>query len=227
VRGDVALEEEGPTPAQFDGVEDPLDGKFFEVGLRSRWVRPRLAGVVALGEDRFLDVEVRQAYGADLPLGRRDGWQPLRLNAQWLSAIADIPFGVTHDARYDVEEGDSDYSRSQLGFRPFEALEFRTGYDIARDLAGDRLYSAWSLGALFDFSEKWQIEGRQTVSSSSGSQLESGVLLRRIGHDFLFELEYSFTAGEGGGSVSFTLTPLVSYRERRFGLLTRWASEGN
>jgi hypothetical protein len=65
------------------------------------------------------------------------------------------------------------------------------------------------------------------VSSSSGSQLNSGVLLRRLGHDFLFELEYSFTAGEGGGSVSFTVTPLVAYRERRFGWLSRWAAEGN
>lgn len=225
-RGDLAVEEDGPQPAAFDGIEDPLDGRVAELGLRSRWVKPRDPRQPEL-EQRFLDIEVRQAFAEGLSGGRAEGWQPLRVNAQWLSEFAGVPFGVTHDGRYDLESGDTVYSRSFLGVRPVDDIEIETGFHNARDLNGTRLYSAWSVAARYDFSEKWQIEARETISSLSGNQLNSGVLLRRMGHDFVVELEYSFTAGEGGSSISFNLIPMLTYRQPRLGLLQRWQEQGN
>lgn len=225
-RGELAAEQSGPTPARFDVVEDPIEGTLTEIGLRSRWVKPSDLGR-ADAEERFLDIELRETYASGLQSSRDDGWQPLRVNAQWLTAVMNMPFGVTHDGRYDLNASETVYSRSLVGVRPIPSLELQAGFDDALDLAGDRLYSAWSVGARYDFSSKWQFEGRETVSTRSGNQLSSGVLLRRLGHDFIFEIQYSYTAGEGGSSVSFGLIPLLAYRERRFGYLSRWQSVGN
>ncbi|MEO6709409.1 MAG: hypothetical protein ABI054_06600, partial [Planctomycetota bacterium] len=226
VRGDVAFEENGGTPAQFDGVEDPLDGQFAEFGLRSRWVKPRDVHRPE-EEERFLDIEVRQAYGEHLSGGRPEGWQPLRVNAQWVSELGKVPFGMTHDARYDLELDQTIYSRSSIGVQIIKPLLIETGFNNARDLAGVRLYSAWSLAARYQFSEKWQIEGQETLSTLSDSQLDSSFLLRRLGHDFVVELEYSFTAGEGGSSISLKVQPLLTYREKRLGFLSRLQAQGN
>ncbi len=226
VHGDVDVEESGPQPAQFDSVEDPLSGKFAEVGLRSRWVKASRLGEVQ-AEERWLDIEVREAYAGDLDDGREPGWQPLRVNAQWQSKFADIPFGVIHDARYDVEDRDTIYSRTMLGVRPVQPLDVETGFQSAQDLSGARLYSAWSLAARYRYSDKWTFEGGETISSLSGSQLSSDFTLRRVGHDFIFELSYSFVAGEGGGSIGFSLIPMLAYRERGFGQLSRWQRDGN
>ncbi len=226
VRGDIDVEESGPTPAQFDGVEDPLSGKFAEVGLRSRWVKPSSLGQGEL-EERWLDIEVRQAYAGDLEDGREPGWQPLRVNAQWKSEFKGIPFGVTHDARYDVVDRDTIYSRSQFGVRPVPSVDLETGYHTAEDLSESRLYSAWSLAARYRYSDKWIFEGGQTISSLSSSRLNSDFTLRRVGHDFIIELSYSFVAGEGGGSIGISLIPMLAYREQGFGQLSRWQREGN
>ncbi len=226
VRGDVDVEETGPTPALFDGVEDPIAGRFADIGLRSRWVKPSSLGQ-GEGEERWLDIEVREAYAGDLQDGREPGWQPLRVNAQWKSEFASIPFGVTHDARYDVMDRDTIYSRSLLGVRPVPSVDLETGYHTAEDLNEARLYSAWSLAARYRYSDKWVFEGGQTFSSLSNSRLNSDFTLRRMGHDFIFELSYSFVAGEGGGSVGFSLKPLLAYREHGFGQLSRWQREGN
>jgi hypothetical protein len=227
LRSSFVDEENGGKPVQFDGVEDPQDGTFTELGLRSRWVKPRDLRRPDV-EERFLDIEVRQAYANHLDdPTRKEGWQPLRVNAQWLTEIATMPFGVTHDARYDLDAGQTDYSRSAVGVRPWTSLEVETSFNNARDLNGARLYSAWSLSSRYDFSPKWQIEARETISTLSGSQLDSGFLLRRLGHDFVVELEYSFTAGEGGSSIGFTLKPMVLFREPRLGLLRNWKAAGN
>jgi len=222
-RTDLVNEESGPTPAKFDEVENSLEGDVLEVGLRSRWARPRDPRNPEFR--RFLDIELRQAHAEGLAGGLSDGWQPLRVNAQWLSALGSMPFGVAHDGRYDTNANETPYSRTFLGFRPVEPLEIETGYHSARDSSGVRLYNAWSIAARYNFSPKWQIEGSETLSTLSDSQLNSGFLVRRIGHDFVFEIEYSFVAGEGGGSVSFSLIPILTYRQPNFGLLDRWQKQ--
>jgi hypothetical protein len=225
-RSALAVEESGPTVAQFDEVEDPIDGNVIEAGLRSRWSKPKDPRRPDEPE-RFLDIEVRQGFAENLDNSSNDGMQPLRVNAQWLSALSGVPFGMTHDARYETDSGDTIYSRTYFGVRPIPALEIETGYNSARDTTGAPLYNAWTLAARYNFSPKWQLEGRETFSTLSNSQLSSGFLVRRLGHDFVFEIEYSFIAGEGGGSVGFTVIPLLTYRQPRLGLLDRWHAQDN
>jgi hypothetical protein len=89
-----------------------------------------------------------------------------------------------------------------------------------------RLYNAYSLAGRFVLSEKWELEGRETLSTLSGSRLASGLTVRRFGHDIVFELDFSFTAGEGS-AVSFNLIPMLLWRPPRLGLLDRWHSQDN
>ncbi|HUR28058.1 MAG TPA: hypothetical protein VM509_07720, partial [Planctomycetota bacterium] len=226
-RTDVAFEENGDRPALFDAVEDPIDGQVTEFGLRSSWVKPLDFRRPDM-ESRFLDVEVREAYATHMrDPAREEGWQPLRVNGRWLTEIAGVPFGATHDARYDLDDNETIYSRSAVGVRPLPPLEFETSFNTARDLLGDRLYSAWRVSARYNYSDKWQFEGSETISTLSGNELGSSFTLRRIGHDFIVEIEYSFTAGEGGSSISFNLLPLLLYREHSLGLLKPMQAQGN
>ena len=45
--------------------------------------------------------------------------------------------------------------------------------------------------------------------------------MRRIGHDFVTEIEIGYTAGEGT-RFSINLTPLITYKPSGIGLLDRW-----
>jgi len=133
------------------------------------------------------------------------------------------PFGITHDGRYDIEDGETDYSRTLLGIEPIPGLDVETGYHTARDLAGNRLYNAASIGARYPFSRKWEIEGRETFSiKDDDDRLSSSLTLRRFGHDFVLEIETSFVAGEGSGSVHFNITPLFVWRRSDLSMLDKW-----
>jgi hypothetical protein len=219
VRSDLVLEEAGQVPVQFDEVESSLDGTFVDLGVRSRWNLPR-----KLDEQRrFLDLEVRETYATSTDTVD-EGWQPVRVNAAYLTSVFGMPFGVTHDGRYDVQTSDTPYSRSYLGVQPIPELVLETGYHSGRDPEGELVYNAISLGGRYTMSDKWQIEGEQTVSTTR-DRLSSSLALRRIGHDYVFEVELSFQAGEGGSSLHFSLDPLFLYDPPGLGLLDRWSKE--
>jgi hypothetical protein len=135
-----------------------------------------------------------------------------------------MPVGLIHDARYDLDDGITPYSRTLLGIEPIPVLDLEAGYHSGRDESGVLLYDAVSLGARFSFSEKWQINGFQTVSATR-DRLSTRVGVSRFGHDYVFEIEYTFRAGEGGSSIGFNFTPLLMYREPALGLLGRWTQE--
>jgi len=46
--------------------------------------------------------------------------------------------------------------------------------------------------------------------------------LRRYGHDLILDIEISERSGEGGTSVSFSLSPMVGWTRERLGLLDHW-----
>ena len=81
--------------------------------------------------------------------------------------------------------------------------------------------------ALWRAGEKWEFEGRQTVSLADDASLNSRLVLRRIGHDLIFELQYGLRSGEGGSSLGISVKPLLGWKPTRGGLLERWKDEND
>jgi hypothetical protein len=214
---DVASSDTNLPVAQFDPTDLPIDGEFVDFAVRSRWEYRELKS--------DLDIELRETWANDLPggIGLSDGWQPLVTRASWLSRVFGMPFGVTHDARYDTSSGQTNYSRTAFGWEPRPDLDLEAGYNSARGLNGDRIYDAMTVGARYALSKKWEIDGDYTFSiSDDGDRLGSSMTLRRIGHDFVFEIESSFVAGEGAGSLHFKITPLITWHPDDDRLIDQW-----
>ena len=74
-----------------------------------------------------------------------------------------------------------------------------------------------TIGAHWEATPKWQIEGRQTISQLDNSNLYSSFVLRRNGHDFVFEVNFGYRAGDGGNSVSFRIRPKLGWARPSFG----------
>mgnify|MGYP001202159996 CR=1 FL=1 len=214
-RGDLAYADDGGPVARFDSVDDSIEGRFVDLAMRSRWEHRELAS--------DLDIEVVQTHAESVAAGARDGWLPIVVRSTWLSRLASMPFGVSHDARYDLASGETAYSRTLFGLEPLTGLDLEIGYHRARDTAGLELYNAASVGARYAFTRKWEIEGRQTFSArDSGDNLAYAFIVRRIGHDFVFELENSVVAGEGRSSLRFKFTPLFAWRNANPSMLDNW-----
>ena len=217
VHGDLASADDGLPIVFFDAVDSPIEGRFVDFALRSRWEHRELKS--------DLDVELVQSFAEDVAQGMPEGWLPLATRMTYLSMISGIPFGITHDGRYDTASGMTNYSRTFFGLEPIPGLDFETGYHSARDitLQSDRLYNALSLGARYALSPKWEVEGKETFSiNDDNDRLASSVALRRFGHDFVLEIETSVVAGEGGASLRFHFTPLFSWHRDDPSMLDRW-----
>jgi hypothetical protein len=214
-RGDLAYADDGGPVARFDAVDDSIEGRFVDLAMRSRWEHRELAS--------DLDLEIVQTHAESVAAGARDGWLPIVVRSTWLSRLASMPFGVSHDARYDLASGETTYSRTLFGVEPVTGLDVEVGYYRARDTAGLELYNAASVGARYAFTRKWELEGRQTFSArDSGDNLAYSFIVRRIGHDFVFELENSVVAGEGRSSLRFKFTPLFAWRNANPSILDNW-----
>lgn len=218
VRGDIASTDNGGAVLQFDGQDRPTDGRFVDLALRSRWENRELRS--------DFDIEVTQTYADQVDAALREGWLPISTRVSWLSEFLGLPYGLWHEGRYDTDRGHTDYSRTFGSVEPMNDLALELGYHTARDTVfdpADRLYNALSVGARYAFSPKWELEGRQTFSVGGGDErLASNFTVRRFGHDFVFEIDYSFIAGEGRESFSFHFTPLFSWRRDDSTLLERW-----
>ncbi len=214
VRRDLGIQQSDGELVQYDTVEEPLDGKFLDLGLRSRMDTPGQAG--------FLDFELRQTYADDVAEDVEDGWQATRTRATWLSQVGGVPFAISHDGRYEFDDHLTPYSRSILSFDPVDELGLELGYHSARDLEGESLYNALSLGARYELSPKWHLEGRYTYSTQGDGRLASNFMLRRLGHDFIIEMDTGFTAGEGSSGFGFTFIPRTLWRRDGATLLERW-----
>lgn len=213
LRTDLASEETGGDLIPFDIVEQPVEGRFVEAGIRSRWWKIE-------SKDR-LDLDVRLAHGSSLPEGEREGIQPLLALAEYYTFVDDIPVGLTLDARYDLREHDTLYSRTYFGFEPTRQIGIEFGHHRGLDVFGDGLYEAASAGARYRWTSKWEIEFDQTYSLSSGRGLGNEVVVRRLGHDFVLEIEVGYRAGEGT-SFGLSVLPQLSYKRSSLGLIDRW-----
>ncbi len=211
VRGDLASFESDGQPVEVDELDTPLAGKYVDFGLRSRWHVP--------GVNRRLDIAARLTHGADVPTGVEDGWQPMSVLSEFLAVAWGVPFAVRHDARYDLDDGDTTLSYTGFSLLPWDSLGFEVAHHHGLDDQRNLLYDAMSIGAVWEASSKWQLEGRQSIARNGDSNLDSRALIRRIGHDMIFELEFSYRASEGRSSVTFNFRPELGWRQPTFGLI--------
>ena len=208
-RGDLASFEDDGTPVEIDRLDDPVNGRFMDVGLRSRWRVP--------GGARYLDVSVRGTHADEAPAGEEEGWRPLRVLGELLAVIAGVPFAIIHDAQYDLDDRKTPISYTSLSLLPHPDVGVEVSYNRGLDEQRELLYDAVGVGLRWDATLKWQVEGRQSVSNIDNAELASELLLRRLGHDFVFELSYGYRSGEGGNSLTFSYRPLLGWRPPNFG----------
>ena len=88
----------------------------------------------------------------------------------------------------------------------------------------ERVFEAVSAGARWRATPKWEFEARETWNLDDGEGLDTRVLLRRYGHDFIFELELADRAGEGQ-SFSVGVKPVLGFRRPQIGLIERWLDD--
>ncbi|MBL8863629.1 MAG: hypothetical protein JNK02_16690 [Planctomycetes bacterium] len=213
LRGDLVDAESGGPPVRFDATEDPYLGKFVDAGVRARWWRPD-------APDR-LDIEVRTSIGDDVEGPTPDGLQPIAFLGGYYTILGGFPFAVTHDGRYDARESETQYSMTAMGFEPLRNVGIEFGHHYGRDALDETLYEAASARARWRWTTKWELEFRQTQSLSENRSLDSDFLLRRLGHDFVFEIGLAYRAGEGG-SIGFGFEPRLAWRRSSLGLIDQW-----
>jgi hypothetical protein len=202
-RKELGLEENGGVPVTFDEVELPVGGDHVDAGVRARF--GAAAGVA------LLDADLRASHVSGVEGGPEDGWNELGAFTRLSITPFDVPVQMLHDARYDPETGDTLYSRLSLGVRPTDALALEASHQRGLDLDREPLFEAATVAGLYTWTEKWEFEGRQTFSLlDEGDRLASGFILRRYGHDIVFEFESSFREGEGA-SFGVSVRPLVGF----------------
>ncbi|MEY2745675.1 MAG: hypothetical protein RL112_717, partial [Planctomycetota bacterium] len=197
-------------PVYFDVAERRIEGEVLEAGLRTRWNSP-------LSKQRF---------DADARLERRivpgeTETLPLRVLAEYLTWLGDVPIGLQHDGQYELDDALSPYSRTSLGFEPSPSLGFELGYAQARDSDEEQLFEAVSAAMRWRWTTKWEVQLQQSLSLLDDASLGNQMLLRRLDHDFVTEIEVSYRAGEGA-SFSLNLLPRLSWRRQGLGLLDSW-----
>lgn len=213
-RTDLAYETQGGAPTPFDRVERPIDGDVVEAGLRGLWTEP--------GTFENLDLDVSVQHTAD-----REGFEDtteLGLLGEWITRVggdAEGRVGLRHDGRYDVEDGDTNYSRSTVAWSPRDDFLIEGRYGRARGADELGLFEVAGVDARWKLDPKWELELRQTWSLAGEGSLDSGVTIRRFSHDFLLEFDVSRRAGEGGTSFGISFNPLLAWKRPRLGLLDR------
>lgn len=202
-RNEVALEENGGVPVTFDQVELPVGGDFLDVGVRGRLAKNE--GTTAL------DFDLRASHASNVDDAVEDGWNEIGSFWRLMFEPYSTPMQLFHDMRYDPETRDTLYSRLTLGVRVTEALALEASHLRGLDLDHDPLFEAATIAGLYTWTEKWEFEASQSFSLlDDGDELDSAFLLRRYGHDIVFEIETSYRQGEGA-SFGISVKPLVGF----------------
>jgi len=198
----------------FDEVESLEKVEFVRLDLRNRIARTG-GGTLA-----------------DLLLGV--SWFPDEERDNGGRAFGDVGFDLTATPfASDGEEGEGKPFFHAVGawdhdadrFATFDAavtvpadedLAWSVGYNEGRDAQTDDLrYAAAYVGTVLRAGEKWDLEAAQQYDLRRSENLENRFVLRRIGHDWIFEVAYFFdTAGRDQG-VSVRLRPALLFDRSR------------
>lgn len=207
-RTELERKDENGTPVTYDGTERLLSGDFLRFGSRARFA--------ADAEGSTLDVDLVAGYGRNRSDGRPDGWLPLEVFGRLLLEPLGHEFEVFHDARYDLESSRTVYSLVSLGTHLGEEWGVQLAYQRGLDVNQEPLFKTASLSGLYRWTEKWEFEGRESFSLLDDSSLDTRFLVRRYGHDIVFEIETSVREGEGS-SFGVNVKPRFGYRPPRVG----------
>ncbi|MEZ5979617.1 MAG: hypothetical protein R3F34_15570 [Planctomycetota bacterium] len=205
-RSTVVEETSSALPAVFDpDVELRQTGDFVEFGVHGRWT---------IADGPFeLDGELRRTWADDPDGAGEDRWLPFAVLGSIASDYGPVPWRIEHDARYDTSAGYTRYSRTAVVLYPRRDLDVDVTFTMGRDETFTKLFEAVTVGALYRFTPKWDVYGRNSWSLLGDGSLASSVGIRRYGHDFLFEIEVRKRSGEGT-SIGLGVKPLFSARKR-------------
>ncbi|MDF1799610.1 MAG: hypothetical protein P1V81_10570 [Planctomycetota bacterium] len=208
LRESVVHEDEGGAPLVIDQFDLPTGADELSAGLRGH--------VFGWREEDELDVEVKSRRS---DIAGDDDWKELEVFAGLRTRLFDRPVGLSHDGRYDMNDGNSLLTRSTFGYRPTDDLGLELIHARALDETGEVHYEAATINALYTWTPKWEFEGRQTFSVLEDSDLAHEFLLRRYGHDLIFELGISRITGEGGTTFTLRLRPEALFRRPSVGTI--------
>ncbi|MEM9802821.1 MAG: hypothetical protein AAGA20_21025 [Planctomycetota bacterium] len=211
---DVWFEEDGATPIPFDRTEEPIDGTTFDAGLRGLWQRP--------GTFETLDLDVRTIFRSDRANGLEDTSE-LAILGRYITRYGSGEglIGLSHDARYDLSDDQTVYSRSTFAIRPNDSFLVEFGYSQARGIDDLELFETAGATSRLTLDPKWEIEFGYLHDLQNDQQLQTQVVLRRFSHDFVLDIGFQDRAGEGGINFGINFSPLLGWRRARFGMLDR------
>jgi len=196
----------GGDPVVFDAADFETGFSSQALGLRSRFF--------GWAEGEELDIELSTRH---FEKGSFDDLQTVDVFAGLQTHLFTIPVGLSHNGRYDTDAGNSMVSRSTLGFRPTEDLGIELSHSRALDELFLPYYEAATVRGLYRWTEKWEFEGSQTVSILEDTNLVHEAIIRRYGHDLVFEVGVQRVAGEGGTTITFRVRPELLFRRSRIG----------
>lgn len=211
---DVVYEETDETLIPLDQLENPYDGTVYEAGLRALWVRPATFENFDLDVRGILRTDREQLFEDSSELGIRGEYI-----TRYGRGVGQV--GMRHDARYDMESGETIYSRSAVAVRPSDTFIAEVQYGQARAIDASELYETAGLLTRWRVDPKWEIETRYVHDLQNDQQLFVEGILRRFSHDFVFDISIQDRAGEGSTTVSFNLAPLLGWTRSRLGMLDR------
>ena len=207
---DLFVEHSGGPLVRFDALDDPLGSEEFGAGVRALWTDP--------ADKSHYDLEVKSLRRFNRASGGADQTQIASLGSL-RTKFGDVPVGLLHDSRIDIETGKTLYSRSTFAWQPTEPLMLQFGFRRGFDPLQGRLFEVGSFDARWRVDRKWEIELGEDVSTVGNGNLRSHLALRRFGADFLLELVLIDRAGEGGPSLSISFSPLFLWSPKRMGML--------
>ena len=199
-------ETSGGLPVVFDSVDFDTGVDSQAVGLRARLFGWR--------EDEEFDMEVSTRH---LEKGAVDDLQALDLFAGLQTHAFGMPVGLSHDARYELSSGGTLVSHATLGLRPTESLGLELSHSRGLDETFAPYYEAATVRGLYRWTPKWEFEGSQTVSILEDTSLVHEILMRRYGHDLVFEFGVSRVSGEGGTTFTLKVRPELLFRRSPIG----------
>lgn len=207
-RAEVQRTERDGVPVVYDEVERQVSGDLLELATRGRF------GAVD-GRSKF-DVDLLGTYATDRSDGASDGWLPLEL----FSRLDVAPFGrdveFFLDGRYDVENSETVYSLFAAATHVTPDLRIQAAHQRGRGSDRTALFEAATASGIYRWTEMWEFELRQGFSLLEDEELDSKFVIRRYGHDLVFEFESSYREGEGS-SLGLSIRPRFGFEPPRIG----------